>query len=60
MITFLNQSHDIIHVSTFYKDATEGKFISYLYDDAKTLYETFRKGARVSGMCLLIVTPTGY
>ncbi|KAK7575580.1 hypothetical protein V9T40_011866 [Parthenolecanium corni] len=45
------KSHDIIHVSTFYKDATEGKFISYLYDDAKTLYETFRKGARVSDFC---------
>ncbi|XKL60882.1 hypothetical protein PGB90_007939 [Kerria lacca] len=45
----LLKSHGIIHVSTFYKDAVDGKFISYLYEDAKTLYETFRKGAKLSG-----------
>lgn len=49
-IKFL-QNHPDIRVSTFYKEAAEGKFIGYLSDDAKTLYETFRKGAKVSGKC---------
>lgn len=45
----LFKNHPDIRVSTFYKEAAEGKFIGYLSDDAKTLYETFRKGAKVSG-----------
>lgn len=43
-----------IHVSKFYKDSREGKFVSYVEEDARTLYETFRKGAYSSnnGPCL--------
>ncbi|XP_018566336.1 long-chain-fatty-acid--CoA ligase 5 isoform X2 [Anoplophora glabripennis] len=45
---------DLIRVSRFFKEAREGKFISYLYPDAKTLYETFRRGSKISnnGPCL--------
>jgi len=45
---------ELVRVSKFYKDSKEGKFVSYLYEDARTLYETFRKGAKVSnnGKCL--------
>nr|XP_023020932.1 long-chain-fatty-acid--CoA ligase 5 isoform X2 [Leptinotarsa decemlineata] len=45
---------DLIRVSRFYKEAKEGKFISYVYPDAKTLYESFRRGSKVSnnGPCL--------
>nr|CAH7756997.1 unnamed protein product [Callosobruchus chinensis] len=39
---------DVIRVSRFFKEAKEGKFISYIYPDAKTLYETFRRGSKVS------------
>ncbi|XP_055528399.1 long-chain-fatty-acid--CoA ligase 1 isoform X1 [Wyeomyia smithii] len=43
-----------IHVSKFYKEAKDGKFISCLSDDARTLYQTFRKGVIESnnGPCL--------
>ncbi|KAJ8941580.1 hypothetical protein NQ314_010355, partial [Rhamnusium bicolor] len=45
---------DLIRVSRFFKEAKEGKFISYIYPDAKTLYESFRRGSKVSndGPCL--------
>lgn len=42
------QGPDLIRVSRFYKEAREGKFITYLYEDSKTLYESFRKGAKES------------
>ncbi|KAL1139986.1 hypothetical protein AAG570_006963 [Ranatra chinensis] len=44
----------MVRVSRFYKDSKEGRFISYLTEDAKTLYEAFRRGAKVSnnGPCL--------
>lgn len=45
---FLFQGPDVIRVSRFFKEAKEGKFISYLYPDAKTLYESFRRGSKVS------------
>lgn len=48
------QGPDQIHVSKFYKDAKIGKFISYISEDARTLYETFRRGSYESnnGPCL--------
>ncbi|XP_072395967.1 long-chain-fatty-acid--CoA ligase 5 isoform X3 [Diabrotica undecimpunctata] len=39
---------DLIRVSRFFNQAKEGKFISYVYSDAKTLYESFRRGSKVS------------
>lgn len=38
----------MVRASKFYAGATEGKFISSLYDDVKTLYDVFRKGAKES------------
>ncbi|XP_073990032.1 long-chain-fatty-acid--CoA ligase 5 isoform X3 [Rhodnius prolixus] len=45
---------EMIRVSKFYKDSKEGKFVSFLYEDTRTLFETFRKGAKISndGRCL--------
>ncbi|CAK9819906.1 Long-chain-fatty-acid--CoA ligase 1 [Anthophora quadrimaculata] len=45
---------DLIKVSRFYKDSKEGKFVSFIHDDTRTLYEGFRKGAKESnnGPCL--------
>ncbi|XP_025836034.1 long-chain-fatty-acid--CoA ligase 1 isoform X4 [Agrilus planipennis] len=45
---------ELIRVSRFYKDAKEGKFVSYLWEDCRTLYESFRRGAKESnnGPCL--------
>jgi len=39
---------ELIHYSRFSKDGKEMKFMKYLYEDAKTLYEVFRRGARIS------------
>ncbi|XP_055592368.1 long-chain-fatty-acid--CoA ligase 1 isoform X2 [Uranotaenia lowii] len=43
-----------IHVSKFYKEAKDGKYISCISDDARTLYQMFRKGVIESnnGPCL--------
>ncbi|KAK3921551.1 LOW QUALITY PROTEIN: Long-chain-fatty-acid--CoA ligase 5 [Frankliniella fusca] len=45
---------DMVRVSKFYKEAREGKFVSCLHADARTLYDTFRRGAKESnnGPCL--------
>ncbi|XP_063903983.1 long-chain-fatty-acid--CoA ligase 5 isoform X2 [Zophobas morio] len=45
---------ELIRVSRFYKEAKEGKFVSYMFPDSRTLYETFRRGAKESnnGPCL--------
>ncbi|XP_034946789.1 long-chain-fatty-acid--CoA ligase 1 isoform X2 [Chelonus insularis] len=45
---------EYIRVSKFYKDSKEGKFVSYLHDDVRTLYESFRRGAKESnnGPCI--------
>ncbi|XP_019865427.1 long-chain-fatty-acid--CoA ligase 1 isoform X2 [Aethina tumida] len=45
---------DLIRVSRFFKEAKEGKFVSYLYPDTRTIYESFRRGAKESnnGPCL--------
>lgn len=45
----LLKGEGIVHVSTIYKEAADGKFVTHLFEDAKTLYETFRKGAKLSG-----------
>lgn len=38
----------MVRVSKFYKESREGKFVSYLHSDARTLYDTFRRGAKES------------
>jgi len=45
---------ELIHYSRFAKEGKEMKFMKYLYDDTRTLYDVFRRGARVSnnGPCL--------
>nr|XP_033328290.1 long-chain-fatty-acid--CoA ligase 1 isoform X3 [Megalopta genalis] len=45
---------DLIRVSRFYKDSKEGKFVSYIHEDTRTLYDAFRRGAKESnnGPCL--------
>ncbi|XP_032666476.1 long-chain-fatty-acid--CoA ligase 5 isoform X1 [Odontomachus brunneus] len=45
---------DLIRVSRFYKDSKEGKFVSFLNEDTRTLYDGFRRGAKESnnGPCL--------
>ncbi|XP_044252556.1 long-chain-fatty-acid--CoA ligase 5 isoform X2 [Tribolium madens] len=50
----LEAGPELIRVSRFYKEAKEGKFVSYMFPDAKTLYDTFRRGAKESnnGPCL--------
>ncbi|XP_008197074.1 long-chain-fatty-acid--CoA ligase 5 isoform X5 [Tribolium castaneum] len=52
--TYNYKGPELIRVSRFYKEAKEGKFVSYMFPDAKTLYETFRRGAKESnnGPCL--------
>lgn len=49
---FLLQGPELIRVSRFYKEAKDGKFVNYLYSDAKTLYESFRRGSKESSKCL--------
>lgn len=46
------QGTDLIRVSRFYKDSKEGKFVSYIHDDTRTLYDGFRKGAKESSKSL--------
>lgn len=48
------QGAEQIHVSRFYKEAKEGKFLTHLSEDCQTLYQTFRHGAYESnnGPCL--------
>lgn len=43
---FFVQTAQKERVSRLVKD---GKLVSYMYDDARTLYEGFRRGAKVSG-----------
>ncbi|KAF4513980.1 UNVERIFIED_CONTAM: hypothetical protein B566_EDAN018387 [Ephemera danica] len=39
---------ELVRTSKFYKDAKEGKFLRYLYADTRTLYDSFRRGAKES------------
>lgn len=45
----------MIRVSKFYKDSKEGRFVSYIHDDTRTLYDTFRRGANESSTYLLFL-----
>lgn len=38
----------MVRVSKFYKESKEGKYVTHLTEDTRTLYDTFRKGAKVS------------
>lgn len=42
------QGAELIRVSKFYKDSKEGRFISYIHEDVRTLYDAFRRGAKES------------
>jgi long-chain acyl-CoA synthetase len=48
------QGPEQIHVSKFYKESKDGKFVSTITDDVTTLYQSFRRGAYDSnnGPCL--------
>ncbi|XP_054266091.1 long-chain-fatty-acid--CoA ligase 1 isoform X2 [Macrosteles quadrilineatus] len=52
--SFVLPGPEIVRVSKFYKESKDGKFVSFLSPDARTLYDTFRKGAKESnnGKCL--------
>ncbi|XP_046752946.1 long-chain-fatty-acid--CoA ligase 5 isoform X2 [Diprion similis] len=45
---------ELVRVSKFYKDSKDGKFVSYIHEDTRTLYDSFRRGAKESnnGPCL--------
>ncbi|XP_058810424.1 long-chain-fatty-acid--CoA ligase 5 [Phymastichus coffea] len=45
---------EYIHISKFFTESKQGHFISCIRDDTKTLYDSFRKGAKESnnGPCL--------
>ncbi|XP_023247364.1 long-chain-fatty-acid--CoA ligase 5 isoform X2 [Copidosoma floridanum] len=45
---------EVIRISKFYNESRQGKFVSYIYDDTRTLYDAFRRGAKESnnGPCL--------
>lgn len=38
----------MVRVSKFYKEAKNGRFLRYLHEDTRTLYETFRRGVKES------------
>lgn len=48
------QGAELIHYSRFAKEGKEMKFMKYLYEDTKTLYDVFRRGARVSSKLIII------
>lgn len=53
-ISICLQGPEQIHVSKFYKESKNGKFVSYITENVRTLYQTFREGAYASnnGPCL--------
>jgi len=48
-----SQGNEHIRVSKFYKEGNEGKFVTFLYEDTRTLYEGFRRGAKESSKSLI-------
>ncbi|XP_037972820.1 long-chain-fatty-acid--CoA ligase 5 isoform X2 [Plutella xylostella] len=52
--SLLEPGPEMVRVSKFYKEAKNGKYLKYLHDDTRTLYESFRRGVRESnnGPCL--------
>lgn len=51
-VLFVLQGPELVRTSKFYKDAKEGKFVRYLHSDTKTLYDSFRRGAKESSKCI--------
>lgn len=43
-----SQGAEFIRVSRFYKEGKEGKFVTFLHEDTRTLYDGFRRGAKES------------
>lgn len=52
--SLLEPGPEMVRVSKFYKEAKNGRFLRYLHEDTRTLYETFRRGVKESnnGNCL--------
>ncbi|XP_076067495.1 long-chain-fatty-acid--CoA ligase 5 [Oratosquilla oratoria] len=52
--SLLQEGPEMVRVSRLTKEAREGKFMKFLYEDTRTLYEVFRRGVRESnnGPCL--------
>ncbi|XP_063589550.1 long-chain-fatty-acid--CoA ligase 1-like isoform X1 [Penaeus indicus] len=50
----IKEGAELIRVSRLTKEAREGKFMKFLYEDTRTLYDVFRRGVRESnnGPCL--------
>lgn len=44
----LLQGPEMVRVSKFYKEAKNGRFLRFLHEDTRTLYETFRRGVKES------------
>jgi long-chain acyl-CoA synthetase len=42
------QGPELIHYSRFTQKGNGMKFMRYLYEDTKTLYDVFPRGARIS------------
>ncbi|XP_063537211.1 long-chain-fatty-acid--CoA ligase 5 isoform X1 [Cydia strobilella] len=52
--SLLEPGPEMVRVSKFYKEAKNGRYLRYLHEDTRTLYETFRRGVKESnnGNCL--------
>ncbi|XP_035443727.1 long-chain-fatty-acid--CoA ligase 5 isoform X1 [Spodoptera frugiperda] len=52
--SLLESGPEMVRVSKFYKEAKNGRYLRYLHEDTRTLYETFRRGVKESnnGNCL--------
>lgn len=50
----VQEGSEVVRVSRLTKEAREGKFMRYIYEDTRTLYDVFRRGVRESnnGPCL--------
>lgn len=48
----------MIRTSRFGKDAKDGNFLRYMYEDCRTLYESFRRGAKESSTITLSILHT--
>lgn len=45
----------MVRVSKFYKDAKNGRYLRYLHEDTRTLYETFRRGVKESSKSIYVL-----
>lgn len=48
MVMYFFQGPEMVRVSKFYKEAKNGRYLRYLHEDTRTLYETFRRGVKES------------